>query len=79
MADHTKKHEAHVEFKKLQRAQDGKKAMSDYEAEGAALRAKTERLKALRLARDAAADAADQTAPPKAPASAKKKTAKKKK
>jgi hypothetical protein len=37
-----------------QRAADGKQAMADYEAEAAALRAKTERLRALRLAREAA-------------------------
>jgi hypothetical protein len=40
---------------KLQRANDAKKAASDYEAAALALRAKTEKLKALRLARDAAA------------------------
>jgi hypothetical protein len=49
------KHEANVQFAKLQRANDAKKATLDYENEAAALRAKTERLKALRLARDAAA------------------------
>jgi hypothetical protein len=52
----------------VQRAEDAKKAMSDYEMEAAAVRAKTERLRALRLARDAAA-------PPKPPAPAKKKAA----
>jgi hypothetical protein len=36
-----------------QRAADGKQAMADYEAEAAATRAKTERLRALRLAREA--------------------------
>ena len=41
-------------FNKLQKAEDGKKAMSEYEAEAAAIRAKTERGRVLRLARDAA-------------------------
>ncbi len=54
MADNSKKDKADAQFQKLQRAEDGKKAMSDYEAAGAAARANMERLKALRLARDAA-------------------------
>jgi len=49
------KYEAGAQFAKAQRATDAKKAMSDYETAAKALRAKTERLKALRLARDAAA------------------------
>lgn len=69
MADKSK-HEAGAQFAKLQRAQDAKKAMSDYETEAAAVRAKTARLKALRLARDAAA-------PPPAPAAPKRKAKKK--
>jgi hypothetical protein len=36
-----------------QRAEEGKKAMAEYEAAALAIRAKTERLRALRLARDA--------------------------
>ena len=55
MADKTKRHEANVKFAKLQRAQTAQRVTSDYEATAAALRAKTERLKALRLERDAAA------------------------
>jgi hypothetical protein len=55
MADKTKRHEANVKFAKLQRAQTAQRVTSDYEANAAALRAKTERLKALRLERDAAA------------------------
>jgi hypothetical protein len=39
---------------KVRQAADARKAMLDYEAEAAAVRAKTERLRALRLARDAA-------------------------
>ena len=55
---------------KLQRANDAKKATFEYESTAAALRLKTERLKALRLARDAAA-------PPPAPAAPKRKAKKK--
>jgi hypothetical protein len=51
---------------------EARKAMSEYEANAAATRAKTERLKALRLAKEAQEAAA---APVKAPA-AKKKSAK---
>jgi hypothetical protein len=54
MADHSKKNDADAQFAKAQRAEDGRKAMSEYESEAAATRAKTERLRALRLARDAA-------------------------
>ena len=39
--------------KKEQRAQDGRAAVTEYEAEARATREKTERLKALRLAREA--------------------------
>jgi hypothetical protein len=42
-------------FKKEERAQDGRKAMIEYEAEARATRKKTERLKALRLAKEAQA------------------------
>jgi hypothetical protein len=38
-----------------QRAEDGKKAMAEYEAAAIATRAKTEKLRALRLAREAEA------------------------
>jgi hypothetical protein len=69
------KDEANVQFKKVQRAEDGKRAMSEYESATAAVRTKTARLKALRLARDAA----DAAAAAAQPASAKKKPAKKKK
>jgi hypothetical protein len=60
------KHEAAAQLAKLQRADDAKKATSEYEAAAQALRAKTERLRALRLARDAAA-------PPPQPAAKKPK------
>jgi hypothetical protein len=62
LADSSKKDEAQRQFDKLQKAEDGKKAMSEYEAQAAAIRAKTERLRALRLARDAALEAAPATA-----------------
>ena len=55
MADDVKSDKASAELRKMQQAEDGKKAMLDYEAEAAALRAKTEKLRALRLAREAAA------------------------
>lgn len=54
MAD-VKNDKASTELRKAQQAEDGRKAMRDYEAEAAALRAKTEKLRALRLAREAAA------------------------
>jgi hypothetical protein len=55
MADNPKADKASTELRKQQQAADGKKAMLDYEAEAAAVRARTEKLRALRLARDAAA------------------------
>jgi hypothetical protein len=54
MAD-AKNDKASAELRKAQQAEDGRKAMQDYEAEAAAVRAKTEKLRALRLAREAAA------------------------
>jgi hypothetical protein len=54
----SRKNQAESEFKKAQRALDGKKAMSEYEADAAAVRARTVKLRALRLARDAAEAAA---------------------
>lgn len=70
MADHSKKNDADAQFAKAQRAEDGRKAMSEYESEAAATRAKTERLRALRLARDAAG-----IPPPAKPKAAAKKAA----
>jgi hypothetical protein len=74
MSDNPKKDVAQVQFEKLQKANAAKQAMSDYEAEAVALRAKTARLRALRLARDAEQAAAGVAAPA---AKAKKKAAKK--
>jgi hypothetical protein len=59
VADQTNKNQAQL---KNARAEDGKKAMADYESQAAALRAKTERLRALRLSQEAAGEA---TAPKK--------------
>jgi hypothetical protein len=59
----SKKHEANAQFAKTHRAEDAKKAASEYETAALALRAKTERLKALRLARDAAAPPPELFAP----------------
>lgn len=52
---------AEASFKKEERAREGAKAMRDYEAENRAVHEKTARLKALRLAKEAA----DQAAEPK--------------
>jgi len=43
-------------FRREERAQDGRKAMAEYEAQARAIREKTARLKALRLANDARAE-----------------------
>jgi hypothetical protein len=44
---------AEAVFKKQERAQDGRAAMTEYETEAGATREKTARLKALRLAKEA--------------------------
>jgi hypothetical protein len=72
MAENSEKNLAQAQFAKLQRANDAKQAMADYEAEAVAMRAKTARLRALRLARDADLAAAEAAAP-----AAKKKAARK--
>ena len=51
---------AEVALKKEERATEGAKAMSEYKAEGEAERAKTARLKAMRLAKAAVGDVAKQ-------------------
>jgi hypothetical protein len=67
--------------KKLQAQQAGAKAMSEYEAAGAAVRARTAKLRALRLAKEAAdkeaagAPPAGEAPAPKAAAGKKKKAA----
>ena len=54
---------AEKSFKKEERAQDGRKAMIEYEAEARATHEKTARLKALRLAKEA--QARNEPPPPK--------------
>ena len=53
MTDDRDRKAAAAKFKKSERATEGAKAMSDYNAEGQAERAKTARLKALREAKEA--------------------------
>ena len=60
---------------RARQAEDGKKAMAEYEASAAATRAKTEKLRALRLARDAAELAAKPPAKPKTKSTKTKKKA----
>jgi len=76
VADDPKKNAANKEFKKARQAEDGKRAMTEYENSAIASRAKTARLRALRLARDAQEAAAAAAAPP--PVAKKKKAGKKK-
>ena len=54
MADDLAKAKAKTQAMRALQAEDGRKAMAEYEANAAAVREKTERLRALRLARDAA-------------------------
>ena len=63
-------------LKKLQRAEDGKKAMAEYEAQKVAVDANTARLRALRLEREAAAASAPPPVKKKAAVKAGAKTAK---
>jgi hypothetical protein len=63
------KKKADAQFKKLQRVADGKRAMSDYESDQASGYAKTAKLKAARLEREAR-EAAEKAAAPPAPAKA---------
>jgi len=53
LADDAKTNAANKQFKKARQAEEGKRAILDYENTAAANRAKTARLRALRLARDA--------------------------
>ena len=76
LADDSKKNAANNQFRKLRQAEEGKRAMTEYENNAIASRAKTARLRALRLARDAEEAAALAAAPP--PPVKKKKAAKKK-
>ena len=76
MADDSKKNAANNQFRKLRQAEEGKRAMTEYENNAIASRAKTARLRELRLARDAELAAAAALAP--SPPVKKKKAAKKK-
>jgi predicted TIM-barrel fold metal-dependent hydrolase len=49
------RHRAEKSFKQEERARDGRKAMAEYEVQARAIREKTARLKALRLAKEAQA------------------------
>jgi hypothetical protein len=55
---------AEKRFKQEERARDGRKAMTEYETQARATRAKTERLKALRLAKEAQVQAEEPPAKP---------------
>jgi len=55
----TKQMTKQTEDKKEQRAREGAQAWADYQAQARAAREKTARLRALRLARDAADNLAD--------------------
>jgi hypothetical protein len=66
---------AEANFKKEQRARDGAKAMAEYEAGIIATREKTARLRALRLAKEAAErklEAEKEAPAPRAPAALKR-------
>jgi hypothetical protein len=76
LADDSKKNAANNQFRKLRQAEEGKRAMTEYENNAIASRAKTARLRELRLARDAELAAAAALAPP-APVKKKKATKKK--
>jgi hypothetical protein len=73
LADEPNKMRAEI---RARQAEDGKKAMAEYEASAAATRAKTEKLRALRLAKEASEAAAPK---PAAKTKAKAKSTKKKK
>jgi hypothetical protein len=74
VADKVNREVGKAAFDKEERARDGKKAMAEYEAEAVAIRAKTERLRALRLARDGT----EPSSPPPDKPAGKKKSAPKK-
>jgi hypothetical protein len=71
MADQSKKSGSAHSAAKAQQAEDAKQAARDYEAEMAAVRAKTERLRAMRMARDAASPPPPPKAAPKKKSAAK--------
>jgi membrane protein involved in colicin uptake len=75
LADEPNKQRAEI---RARQAEDGKKAMAEYEASAAATRVKTEKLRALRLAKEAAEAAAPKPVKTKAKAGAKSAKSKKK-
>jgi hypothetical protein len=62
------KKRAEASFRKEERAKDGKKGAADYEAAARAIAAKTLRLRALRLAKEAAEKTAEPATEPSKPA-----------
>jgi hypothetical protein len=64
MSSNQDRQRAERNFKKEERALDGRKAMAEYEIQARATRAKTERLKALRLAKETQAQADEPPAKP---------------
>jgi hypothetical protein len=64
MADAPQKTAGGAQILKLQRAEDGRRAMNEYEAQVAAVAVKTARLRAARLAKEAADAAVAAAAPP---------------
>lgn len=62
MADDAQKLRDKAE-EKFKKAEAGKRAMAEYEAEGIARRAKTEKLRKLRLAKEASEKAEEQPKP----------------
>jgi hypothetical protein len=58
------KKQAERSFKQEERVRDGRKAMAEYEVQARATRAKTERLKVLRLAKEAQVQTEEQPAEP---------------
>jgi hypothetical protein len=74
LADNANKTAGNSQFRKLRQAEDGKRAMLDYENSATAMRTKTARLRALRLARDAEEAAAAAAAPPPVKKKAARKT-----
>jgi hypothetical protein len=61
LTDNKERKWAEAQFKKTERATEGAQAMSEYKAERKAEHAKTARLRALRLAKEAADKVAKQT------------------
>ena len=59
-------------FRREERAQDGRNAMAEYEAQARAIREKTARLKALRLAKEAQVRADEPSQQPERRKSAKR-------